>query len=1016
MKETLRMVKMLLPGMGLLVMGMLQSPECIGQYFGRNKVNYNRFDFKVVRTPHFTIYTYLEDTSRQNEFARMAEEWYIRHQVIFRDTFQEPNPLILYNAHGHFQQTQAISGLIDVGTGGVTEGLKNRVVMPWMESQIQTSHVLGHELVHAFQYSLLKKSDSLSFTDALNNLPLWMVEGLAEYMTLGNLDPHTAMWLRDAAIHNHLPSLKDLTNKPDQYFPYRWGQAFWAYVCGIWGDTIIRPLFLQTAKRGYKEALKTILRVDEKIFSQKWRTAILENYLSYPDSIPVTEGAGKRLADPGNAGKMNLIPSISPDGKWIAYWSEKDGLSFGLYLADASTGKILRKLGTHRLQSHIDDYNAYESSLAWSPDSRYLAYIAFGKGHNQLIIADIANTKNNRALDLAQLDGFSNPAWSPDGRFIVVSGLKNGQSDLYEYEVSTGKIKALTRDGFAELQPAYSPNGKWIAFATDRVFQNPSVVTPKTKGFTIALLNRQTGELIRTDLFEGSANLNPVFGNGDSIFYFLSDRDGFRNLYSYELNTGTLLQHTKFFTGISGITPYSPAFSISRNGILVYNFYSENQYSIYSISQDRLLRVEVNKEEIDYTAAKLPPAKQQGNFFAQTIEIPSQFILADSAIKRMPYRPRLQLDYLSNTGAGISTSRYGTGLAGGVNAMFSDMLGNHQLFGAVSLNGQLADAAGQFVFLNQKKRFNWGIGFSHIPYYSGFAWLDVDSLTLGNKKIEVLTHNTDIFRTFEDQFSISGAFPFSQTRRVEMGASYSFYYNTHERFTEYYDSLGYLIGYRHKKHLPAEKGFQAGNFYLAWVGDNSQFGVASPLRGHRFRFEAGQYLGSINANQLLADYRRYFRMAPFTFATRALFYGQFGKDVTNGNLPALYIGYPWLVRGYENVNFTGKNEASLTINELAGSKTIVANAEIRLPFTGPGRLSVIHSRTLLTELALFTDAGSAWGWTGNQNKKGKLILSSGVSFRLNFFGYLVIEPFYVIPWQNGGFRNTSIGLNFLPGW
>src|SRR5205085_1991624 len=68
-------------------------------------------------------------------------------------------------------------------------------------------------------------------------LPLWFIEGMAEYLSLGPVDPNTAMWLRDAARENKLPSIDDLDNP--KYFPYRWGQAFWAYVGGKWGDEVI---------------------------------------------------------------------------------------------------------------------------------------------------------------------------------------------------------------------------------------------------------------------------------------------------------------------------------------------------------------------------------------------------------------------------------------------------------------------------------------------------------------------------------------------------------------------------------------------------------------------------------------------------------------------------------------------------------------------------------------------------------------------------------------------------------
>ncbi|WP_431198554.1 hypothetical protein ACRQ5D_28710 [Mucilaginibacter sp. P25] len=138
---------------------LLISINARAQYFGQNKVRYKNLKFNVYKTPHFEIYYYLKNDSMVKRFAQESELWYTLHQQVFRDTFKHANPIILYANHPDFQQTTAIDGEIGVGTGGVTEGLKNRVVMPVMETNQTTRHVIGHELVHAFQYRLLLGHD-----------------------------------------------------------------------------------------------------------------------------------------------------------------------------------------------------------------------------------------------------------------------------------------------------------------------------------------------------------------------------------------------------------------------------------------------------------------------------------------------------------------------------------------------------------------------------------------------------------------------------------------------------------------------------------------------------------------------------------------------------------------------------------------------------------------------------------------------------------------------------------------
>ena len=85
----------------------------------------------------------------------------------------------------------------------------------------------------------------------IDRLPLWFIEGMAEYLSVGAIDPNTAMWMRDAAIQPRLPTIRELSNP--KYFPYRWGQALWAYVVGRWGDAAVGALLRTACATGNAE-------------------------------------------------------------------------------------------------------------------------------------------------------------------------------------------------------------------------------------------------------------------------------------------------------------------------------------------------------------------------------------------------------------------------------------------------------------------------------------------------------------------------------------------------------------------------------------------------------------------------------------------------------------------------------------------------------------------------------------------------------------------------------------------
>lgn len=997
-------------------------PSSYGQYFGRNKPRYRSFDFKVLQSPHFEIYYYCND-STAHYMAGLAERWYALHRKSFQDTIAFKNPIILYNNHAAFQQTTAIEGPIGVGTGGVTEALKNRVVMPMMETWAQTDHVLGHELVHAFQYNMLKGTDSLSIRD-IRNLPLWMVEGLAEYMSIGRVDENTAMWMRDAVLHDDIPSLKDLDTNP-KYFPYRYGQAFWAFVGSYWGDSTVIKLYNHTARYGLETAVGQVLDVNTKTLSNMWKAALNTHFKPLmKDSA--RHIIGRPLLDEKRGGKMNISPTLSPDGRHMVFLSERDLFSMDLYLADAHTGKVICKLSSIDKDSHIDALSFVESAGTWSPDGRWFAYVVYRKGQNALVVIDVMENRIVKEVVVPGVPAISNPAWAPNSNRIAFTGLVDGQSDLFVYDLDSQATQRLTHDWYSDIQPSWSPDGQSIVFATDRSSwwhhdKSPRHLAP-------AILHLSDGSIQTIEVFPGADNLNPVFRDKGS-FWFLSNRDGFRNLYSYDLATGAVYQHTQYDIGISGITAFSPAISYSTGSReLAYSYYQKSGYTIYTAPLDSLPGVEAKKDSVNFKAATLPPYDAIKRLFVQPyIDTLNAYVpVAKHLLKPVPYKPKFDLDYIGNTTVGVSVSNVGTGLVGGVNTLFSDILGNNQLFAGVALNGEIYDLGGQVAYFNQKRRIGWGASLSHIPYRSGGVGLGLDSLNLGDTTVQVGNYALDILRTFEDQARVFSFLPISQTQRLELSGSFARYGFRIDRFNNYYYQ-GIKIAEKREK-LPAPEEYNLWSGSAAWVGDNSFFGIASPLKGHRYRYEAGKIGGGYNFYTLMADARKYFYLKPFGLAVRAYYYGRYGKDVDQGSISPLFLGFPTLVHGYDDVllgdNF-GEVPGKLTINDLYGNKLLVANVEVRLPFSGPKRLALFPSRYFFTELNLFADVGTVWNpptfeTRGQTNfvagRPGRIIASTGVSMRINLFGQLILEPYYAIPWQRDDIKRGTWGINFTPGW
>lgn len=1004
--------------------------KVMGQYFGQNKPTYENFDFSVIQTPNFEIYHYLDNPELEKAMANYTEQWYLMHQNILKDTFDMRNPMILYNNHADFQQTNTISGNVGIGTGGVTEGLRNRVIMPIAMSNQQTFHVLGHELVHAFQYHMVINGDSTSLRN-LSNLPLWMVEGLAEYMSIGSIDAHTAMWMRDAVLNEEVPTIKDLNNP--KYFPYRYGQAFWAFIAGWRGDEIIEPYFSAVAKYGLEAATKKVIGLSTKELSKLWEKTIKDHFSQFVNKNE-NEKFGRKLLHEGNAGRINIAPVVSPNGRYLIYLSEKGIFSTDLYLADASSGKTIRKVASSTKDGHIDDFNYIESAGTWSPDSKQFAFVAVSKGRNILVIKDVFSGKTVQSFPIQNVPAFTNPSWSPDGDKIVVAGLAKGQVDLFSVTVKDHLVTQLTNNPYAEMHPSWSPDGNHIWFATDEVSYNNG----RTNGrwvFNLSRLDVITGKTMNYEVFPGADNLNPIVDESGMV-WFASNRDGFRNLYQLDPLTGTVKQMTALQTGVSGITHYAPSFSVSpRSGRIYYSQFYRGQYTIYRASSSAFLNEMVDVNDVDFSAATLPKLNPNATQIvnAQIHQLdkkdPAKIMLdrGSSVIKNeSPYDPKFGLTYLGG-GAGVgiglnNTFGTNTGLAGGVDMLFSDILGHSQLFTSLSLNGEITDFGGIVGWVNRKNRIQFGAAISHIPFRQiGGIGLSIDSLQVEDGILPVQRVDYDILRRFEDRIEVFGQLPVSKSLRFESGASFSRFSFRRDLNTNYYSLGGVFIGEDRQK-LDAPGGFNLGTVNLAFVGDRSQFGITAPMNGYRFRFEVEKYFGDFNFSAITADVRLYKYMKPLSLAYRVLHYGRYGGN--DEMLTSLYAGNPWYVRGYDfNATQDAFFQAGKDLNTLFGNKLLVSNFEVRIPFSGPERLSLIKSKFLFTDLNFFVDGGLAWNSFDQfkgADSEGVIrmainpIFSVGASVRVNLFGAMIIEPFYAIPIQEN--LRGSFGVNFIPGW
>ena len=1012
------------------------------QYFGQNKVQYETFDFHVMHTPHFDIYFYPSESLAVSDAARMAERWYTRHSEEFSYQLSSKKPIILYANHPDFEQTNVIGGQIPEATGGVTEGLRDRVTLPFTGNYAENDHVLGHELVHVFQYDIAQnpaatggQGSSAGGLARLNQLPLWLIEGMAEYLSLGRKDPLTAMWMRDAALYNDVPSIHDLTYS-NKYVPYRYGQALWAYIGGRWGDAAVSDVYRASLKIGWDNALVRVLGVSSDTLSKQWNESIRETYLPTVAGRTQPDFAGERVTvGEDHAGDMNVGPVVSPDGKYVVFYSSRGLFTTELYMADAHTGKIVKQLTHPSIDSHFDALAFIYSAGAWSPDSKQFAFITFANGNNEIEVLDIKSGHIIRRIHPKDIGAMNTLAWSPDGTQIVFSGTHGGISDLYLYDLKTGHVRQLMNDRYADLQPAWSPDGKTIAFASDR-FPGTNFDSLTYAPLGIAMIDVASGNIRTVPTFSGSQSMNPQFSPDGRSLYFIANPGGFSDIYRMDLASGQLFQVTKLATGVSGITETSPALSVaSQTGRVMFSVFERGGYRIYGLEGERAQGQAVTPQVASVgMAGVLPPwsALQTSSVQQRRAEPLTGLPPVGTVFDVSPYKPSLSLDYIGSPGVGVAVGGpFGTGAVGGVEAHFGDVLGNRTIGAQLGVQGSIKNTAGQLFYLNSKHRWNWFWSVSHVPYITGFTDASVQDFNGNGQSFTGVVYRQVIQRQYDDAITVGALYPFSTTRRLEVNMGYRHLGYGTEVDSVITDLNGIPLA-QGQGSVPSPPGLNLGQVGVALVGDNSFFGFTSPVSGTRYRLEADPIVGDLNFTTALVDFRKYFFARPLTFAFRGMQYGRYGTDAESNRFFPLFVGDPILVRGYDFNSFspsecvadnTSGNPGSCPVfDRLFGSRIAVANFELRIPLIGTEAFGLLPWGIIPVEIAPFFDAGVAWSKdstptiTFSESNSGRVpVFSTGVSARLNVLGYAVVELYYAHPFQRPG-KNWEFGFQLQPGW
>jgi Tol biopolymer transport system component len=1016
----------------LAALAALAAAPAAAQYFGQNKVQYRQYDWRTLRSDHFEIFFYPELDSLARRVLDLSEKSDALLSRTLGHRLTRRVPIVLYGSHNDFAQTNVTPALIDAGTGGFTEVLRNRVVLPFTGPYEDLRHVLVHELVHAYMFDLLYggAAGAMLARQSFYQPPLWFAEGLAEYVSLG-MEPNAEMFLRDGTIDGYLPPLM----ASGGYIVYKQGQSAVSYLVERFGEERLRELLQRMRQmRSFERAFQRTLGSSVERFDQQWRDWLRKRYWPLVASREDPERFARRLTHHrSDASHFNTAPAISPRGDRVAYISDRRQYT-DVYVMSAFDGKVLRRLIRGERTLQFEAIPSFRAALTWSPDGERLALVAKSGGRDLLYVVSAHDGRVLRRLDLG-CPALSHPAWSPVSDSVVVAGVRGDRSDLWLVDVRTGEITRLTDDTFDEVEVCWRPDGRSITFASDRIA--PVVLHPQRR-------QRGYGAYGLYGLDLESRRVEPVFDTpGDDRWpawsrdgtrlAFISDRGGAPNIHLYDPADGTVTQLTDVRGGITSL-------SWSRESDrLVFAAFDRGGVDVFAVREalsgegvlERLRRQAPHAVEPVALMGEAPweppdsppargalalawpdsltgPADTTGRALADGVArdapatavarpaldparsswdprafepawadsapppLPSPtpllerggpFALPDSVLSQKParYRGRLAPDYV---GAGFYASTLGA--VGAAQFVFSDFLGNHNLFVATDVfSDNLAETNALVVYNYLPRRWDVGGGLFH---FKNYYWSEVTSLGEG-------LGTPRLFAERNFGLLLSTSYPFDRFRRAELGFMQMFVERTF--FAE--DDLGFFETGKEYRSVSSPS--------LSLVGDNALFGFYGPVNGQRYNLSLtpsfAWFHNGLAYRTATADVRRYWDLSNgHTFAGRLL------GGVSGGRDPQIFqVGGFSTVRGFPDF-------------ETTGSRIAIANAELRFPFiqqlgvVGPVPLGVFNLRG-----ATFLDLGLVWNRgesprvsrvVGGRRRLQDLMLGFGVGAR-TAFAFLLLK-------------------------
>ena len=442
--------------------------------FGKNRVQYKKFTWRYYQTRNFNTYFSQGGLAVGKFVAQVAEEELPQLEEFVEYGLQRRANLVVYNSFTDMKQSNIGIGIEWQNTGGVTKLVNNKVVIyntgDLNNMRIQVRQGIARVLVD----NLLFGDDLGEFAGnaALLDLPKWLTDGYIAYAA-ENWNAKLDDQLKSELLSGEYRNFYQFAFKK----PELAGHAFWRFVADNYRkDNVTYFLYLS---RIYKSLNSASLRVTKKKFKD-----LLAEFMEKESEKYQADLKGRRNQPRGNVVAVEELKrdvdfyrfqaNPIPRNTKYAMVKYRKGIYRVLLVDPTDQNKTLLKAGILNYQAEL---NPNYPLMAWDPKGSMLLVIYPENGKIRMFVYDLVKKLKLYKQEITDFQLIQDAKFMLNNNTLLLSAVKNGQSDIFKYNIKDQKVEQITNDVYNDIDPSFAafPNKSGIVFASNR----PSADAPR---------------------------------------------------------------------------------------------------------------------------------------------------------------------------------------------------------------------------------------------------------------------------------------------------------------------------------------------------------------------------------------------------------------------------------------------------------------------------------------------------------------------------------------------------------